>query len=159
MLIVLHIDEPFSSALADWLASQTSHSVAYARGGEPLAAAKGRVFMAPPARHMSVKGGKLWLTTEPERHSCRPSVDVLFESLARDCAPEVIAALLTGMGRDGAEGLLELRRAGARTIAQDEATSVIYGMPREAALLGAAERILPLCEIGLALARSAKGSL
>ena len=160
VLIVLHIDEPFSSAFADWLASQTSHSVAYARGGEPLAAASGRVFMAPPGRHLTVKGSKLWLTTDPERHSCRPSVDVLFETLARDCAPDVTAALLTGMGRDGAEGLLELRRAGAHTIAQDEATSVIYGMPREAALLGAADQILPLFEIGPALARiTAKGKL
>jgi two-component system chemotaxis response regulator CheB len=158
VLIVLHIDEPFSSAFADWLASQTSHSVAYARGGEPLAAARGRVFMAPPGRHLTVKGGKLWLTNDPERHSCRPSVDVLFETLARDCAGDVVAALLTGMGRDGADGLLELRRAGAHTIAQDEATSVIYGMPREAALLGAADQILPLFEIGPALARiAAKG--
>jgi two-component system chemotaxis response regulator CheB len=74
-------------------------------------------------------------------------VDVLFESLARECARECVACLLTGMGRDGAEGLLALRRAGGVTIAQDEATSVVYGMPREAALLGAAERILPLQQI------------
>ena len=152
VLVVLHIDEPFSSAFADWLASQTAHPVAYVRGGEPLSAARGRVFMAPPGRHLSVKSGQLWLTNEPERHSCRPSVDVMFETLAKDCGPDVIAALLTGMGRDGAEGLLELRRAGAHTIAQDEATSVIYGMPREAALLGAAGQILPLCEIGPAIA-------
>ena len=77
------------------------------------------------------------------------------ETLAKECGPDVVAALLTGMGRDGAEGLLALRRAGAFTIAQDEPTSVIYGMPREAALLGAAERILPLSEIGAAIARVA----
>jgi two-component system chemotaxis response regulator CheB len=153
MLIVLHIDEPFSSAFADWLGSQTSHPVSYARGGELLPDLRGRVFMAPPGRHLAVASGKLWLSSAPERHSCRPSVDVLFETLARDCARDVVAALLTGMGRDGADGLLALRRAGAHTIAQDEATSVIYGMPREAALLGAAERILPLCEIGPAVTR------
>jgi len=153
MLIVLHIDEPFSSAFADWLSSQTSHPVSYARGGETLAEARGRVFMAPPGQHLAVASGKLWLSSAPERHSCRPSVDVLFETLARDCAGDVVAAMLTGMGRDGADGLLALRRAGAHTIAQDEATSVIYGMPREAALLGAAERILPLFEIGAAMTR------
>jgi len=151
LLLVLHIDEPFSSAFAEWLASQTSHAVSYARGGEALSDGKGRVLMAPPGRHLAVSGGKLWLSSAPERHSCRPSVDVLFETLARECARETVACLLTGMGRDGAEGLLALRRAGAQTIAQDEATSVIYGMPREAALLGAAERILPLSEIGAAV--------
>jgi two-component system chemotaxis response regulator CheB len=102
---------------------------------------------------LAVRSGELWLSAAPERHSCRPSVDVLFESLAAECARDVVACLLTGMGRDGADGLLALRRAGARTIAQDEASSVIYGMPREAALLGAAERILPLSEIGAAVCR------
>ena len=155
VLIVLHIDEPFSSAFADWLATQTSHPVVHARGGEPLASNRGRVFMAPPGRHLVTRGGRLWLNTEPERHSCRPSVDVLFESIAMECACETIACLLTGMGHDGAAGLLLLRRAGAHTLAQDEATSVIYGMPREAALLGAAQRVLPLSEIGAAITRLA----
>jgi len=155
MLVVLHIDEPFSSAFAEWLADQTSHPVTHARGGEPLADGRGRVFMAPPGRHLAVNAGKLWLSSAPERNWCRPSVDVLFESLAAECARSVVACLLTGMGRDGADGLLALRRGGAHTIAQDEATSVIYGMPREAALLGAAERILPLAEIGAAVTRVA----
>jgi two-component system, chemotaxis family, protein-glutamate methylesterase/glutaminase len=154
ILIVLHIDEPFSSAFADWLGTQTSHPVVYAVGGEPLTSPKGRVFMAPPGRHLAARAGRLVLNLEPERHSCRPSVDVLFESLASECARQVVACLLTGMGRDGASGLLALRRAGAHTIAQDEATSVIYGMPREAALLGAADDILPLPEVGAAITRS-----
>jgi len=158
MLVVLHIDEPFSSAFADWLSNQTSHPVSYARGGELLLDGRGRVFMAPPGRHLAASSGKLWLSSAPERHSCRPSVDVMFETLALDCPRDVVACLLTGMGKDGADGLLALRRAGAHTIAQDEATSVIYGMPREAALLGAAERILPLGEIGAAITRvAAKG--
>ncbi len=79
-----------------------------------------------------------------------PSVDALFRS-ALPFAPSVAAALLTGMGRDGAQGLAELRRAGARTIAQDEATSVVYGMPRAAAELGAAEAILPINRIAAEL--------
>jgi two-component system chemotaxis response regulator CheB len=91
------------------------------------------------------------LTQAAERHSCRPSVDVLFESVASDVGPAAAGCLLTGMGCDGAAGLLAMRRAGAPTIAQDEATSVIYGMPREAALLGAAVHVLPLGEIGPAL--------
>jgi len=156
VFVVLHIDEPFSSAFAEWLGSQTSHSVVYAVGGEPLISpTKGRVFMAPPGRHLIARAGRLLLNSEPERHSCRPSVDVLFESLALECPSQTVACLLTGMGRDGASGLLALRRAGAQTIAQDEASSVIYGMPREAALLGAAQSILPLSEIGTTITRLA----
>ena len=92
--------------------------------------------MAPPGRHLTVERGRLHLSTDAPRHSCRPSVDVLFESLAADRGAEVLACLLTGMGRDGAAGLLAIRRAGGFTIAQDESTSVIYGMPREAAVVG-----------------------
>ncbi len=153
VLIVLHIDELFSSAFADWLATQTGHSVVYARGGESLASARGRVLLAPPGRHLEARAGTLRVSSGPERNYCRPSVDVLFESLAADCPADVVGCLLTGMGKDGAQGLLALRRAGSQTIAQDEATSVIYGMPREAMLLGAAERVLPLAEIGAALTR------
>jgi two-component system chemotaxis response regulator CheB len=152
LLLVLHINEPFGTAFADWLDGQTGHRVSFAVDGQPLASGSGRVAMAPPGRHLEVAGGRLRLTLAPERHSCRPSVDVLFESVARELGGAAAGCLLTGMGRDGASGLLALRRAGALTIAQDEATSVVYGMPREAALLGAAERVLPLAEIGATLA-------
>jgi two-component system chemotaxis response regulator CheB len=152
MLIVLHIDEPFGSAFADWLNAQTPHRVAYARDGEALAAVAGRVVMAPPGKHLLVRSERLRLTNDPERHSCRPSVDVLFESVAREYGAGVVACLLTGMGRDGAAGMLEVKRAGGLTIAQDEATSIVYGMPREAVLLGAVQRVLPLAEIGRAVA-------
>ena len=104
--------------------------MSYARDGEPVSAAAGCVVMAPPDRHLVLREGRLLLTQEPERHSCRPSVDMLFESVARDCGANAAACLLTGMGRDGAAGLLALRRAGGLTIAQDEASSVVYGMPR-----------------------------
>jgi len=152
VLVVLHINEPFGTAFADWLDGQTSHRVSFAVDMEPLAGAAGRVLMAPPGRHLVLQHGLLRLTSEAERHSCRPSVDRLFESLAAEQGAGTAACLLTGMGRDGAAGLLAIRRAGGLTIAQDEATSVVYGMPREAAQMGAAERVLPLGEIGPALA-------
>ncbi|MBV9993901.1 MAG: chemotaxis-specific protein-glutamate methyltransferase CheB [Caulobacteraceae bacterium] len=156
VLLVLHINEPFGAAFADWLDSQTARPVSYATQGAPVSASAGRVAIAPAGRHLEVREGRFHLTRDAERHSCRPSIDVLFESVAASYGPSAAACLLTGMGRDGAAGLLALRRAGALTIAQDEATSVIYGMPREAVLLGAAERVLPLGEIGAALVRAAE---
>ncbi|MDY0749110.1 chemotaxis-specific protein-glutamate methyltransferase CheB [Paucibacter sp. R3-3] len=152
VLVVMHINEPFAIAFSDWLDAQTPHRVSYAKDGEPLASCAGRVLLAPADRHMVVGGGQVRLDSGPARHSCRPSVDTLFESIAVEAGSRACAALLTGMGRDGATGLLAIRRAGGATIAQDEASSVIYGMPREAALLGAAERVLPLDQIGTALA-------
>jgi two-component system chemotaxis response regulator CheB len=148
VFFVLHIDEPFAAAFAEWLEHQVPHRVAYARDREPIESLRGQVIMAPPGRHLRIGGGRLHLNTDPPRHSCRPSVDVLFESLAVDRGAEVVACLLTGMGRDGAAGLLAIRQAGGSTIAQDESTSVIYGMPREAVLLDAARLVLPLDQIG-----------
>jgi two-component system chemotaxis response regulator CheB len=156
VLLVVHIGGPFGSAFADWLDSQSPLPTAYAREGEPLSAATGRVVMAPPGKHLILRDGRLRLTMDPERHSCRPSVDVLFESLATDQGAAVVACLLTGMGRDGAAGLLAIRRAGGLTIAQDEKTSVVWGMPREAVKLDAAERVLPLDDIGRTLAVMAR---
>jgi two-component system chemotaxis response regulator CheB len=151
ILVVLHIDDPFATAFAEWLSKQTHHPVRYARGGEPLFVDGSRVLMAPPGKHLIASKRQLMLTSGPERHSCRPSVDELFESLALESGPQTIASLLTGMGRDGAAGLLALRKAGAHTIAQDEASSVVWGMPREAVLIGAADRVLPLSEIAGAI--------
>jgi two-component system chemotaxis response regulator CheB len=151
LAVVLHIDEVFGAAFAEWLDMQTPYRVASPRDGEPVASFAGRVAMAPPARHLTVAGGRFRLTSEPPRHSCRPSVDVLFESLAIGYGASAVACILTGMGKDGAGGLLKIRKAGGVTIAQDEATSAVYGMPREAVNLGAAERVLPLSAIGGAL--------
>jgi two-component system chemotaxis response regulator CheB len=151
IVIVLHIGDPFGIALAEWLDGQTARRVFHPTEGQPLAAATGKVALAPPGRHLVVRDGRFHLSAEAERHSCRPSVDVLFESIARESGAATVAALLTGMGRDGAAGLLAIRRAGGATIAQDEATSVVYGMPREALLLGAAEQVLPIGGIGPAI--------
>jgi len=151
MLVVLHLSAPLAGAFAEWLDGQTSHRVIWASEGASLAAARG-VIMAPPDRHLIVRNGNLHLTNDPERNSCRPSIDVLFDSIAREYGKRSAACLLTGMGRDGAMGLLKIRQAGGMTLAQDEQTSVVYGMPAEAARLGAAERILPIDAIGTAIA-------
>src|SRR5262249_30621199 len=102
ILFVLHIDALFATAFAEWLESQTSLRVSYASEGQPINTMAGQVVMAPPGRHLTVVGGRLRLDLEPPRHSCRPSIDVLFESLAREYGRNCLACLLTGMGRDGA---------------------------------------------------------
>jgi two-component system, chemotaxis family, protein-glutamate methylesterase/glutaminase len=148
VLIVLHMNEPFGSAFTDWLDAQTDRRVFTPQDGTPVVSARGRVAVAPCGKHLVVRGGRMFLSSEPERHSCRPSVDTLFDSVAVEYGRSAVACLLTGMGKDGAIGLLRIRQAGGVTIAQDEASSVVYGMPREAATLGAAIHILPLMEIG-----------
>lgn len=158
ILLVLHIGAPFAPAFAEWLAGQISLPVSIAADGEPLPP-PGRpgVRLAMPDRHLVVRQGRLRLTADPERHSCRPSVDVLFESVASELGERAVGCLLTGMGRDGAEGMLAMKRAGAMTLAQDEPSSVVFGMPREAIARGAAHHILPVGAIGptlLALSRS-----
>lgn len=153
IVLVIHIGQPFGAAFADWLDGQSEFRVRYARDGEPLPRiGQPGVVMASPDRHLMVHNGRFKVTTDAERHSCRPSVDILFESLAKEMGADVAACLLTGMGKDGAEGLLALRRAGAFTIAQDEASSVVFGMPKEAIQIGGAERILGLDQIAPTLA-------
>jgi two-component system, chemotaxis family, protein-glutamate methylesterase/glutaminase len=152
ILLVIHIGEPFATAFADWLDGTSPLRVTYAKDGEALPRmGRGSVIMAPPDRHLVVQHGRLRLNQDPERHSCRPSIDVLFESLAREWGNRCAACLLTGMGKDGAAGLLQVRRSGGMTIAQDEATSVVFGMPQEAIRLGAAARVLPVQDIAPAL--------
>ena len=158
ILLVIHIGKLFAPAFAEWLDGQSPLRVGYAADGDLLPnVGDGRVLVAPPDSHLVLQRGRLRLTQDPERHSCRPSVDVLFASLARELGSECAACLLTGMGRDGAEGLLAIRRSGGRTIAQDESTSVVFGMPREAIQLGAAEQVLPLDKIAPLLGALARG--
>lgn len=147
VLVVVHIDPVFDQSLCDWLTRISPLPVRLARDGESLAGAAGQVLIAPGGLHLVLDQLQLRLRDLPERHSCKPSVDTLFESLARSLGARCAAALLTGMGVDGADGLLALRRAGALTIAQDEASSAIYGMPRAAVERGAAELVLPLARI------------
>jgi two-component system chemotaxis response regulator CheB len=154
ILCVQHLaaSEPFAVAFSDWLASQSGRSVTYATDGTPVRAQVGRVVLAPPDRHLYVRDGLLRLSDGMPRHSCRPAVDVLFDSVALEYGGAAAGVLLTGMGRDGAEGLLRMRSRGAVTFAQDEASCVVYGMPREAALLGAAAHVMPPGRIAARLA-------
>ena len=147
ILIAQHVDEQFSAGLAAWLQHHTPLPVRIARNGEAIAA--GTVFIAGTRDHLIYsKGGILNYTAIPVEAAHRPSVDVLFSSLARPHRPARVGVLLTGMGRDGAEGLLALRNAGALTLTQDAASCVVYGMPKAAAELKAAGEILPLAAIG-----------
>lgn len=146
ILVVLHLGQYIASAFTSWLDGQIPLPVRLATDGEPYGSAAG-VFIAPPNRHLVVHKRKLRLVGGPERHAVRPSADVLFESLAVELGRCTIAGVLTGMGRDGASGLLTLRRAGARTFAQDRATSTVFGMPAEAIRQGAAEQIVPSSRI------------
>jgi two-component system chemotaxis response regulator CheB len=153
ILMVLHLGDAFGRTLAEWLDSQSGLRVNCAVEGEQLPEiGHARVILAPPGCHMLLSGNQVRLTHQPERHSCRPSVDVLFESVAREVGPRAIGGLLTGMGRDGAQGLLAIRQSGGLTLAQDEATSIIFGMPKEAIRLGAAGKVLGLQEFAPALA-------
>lgn len=152
VLLVVHIAAPFGAAFADWLDGQSQLRVRYAETGERIdKLPAGTVLMAPPDFHMQIVDRRIDLNRAPERHSCRPSVDVLFESVAREYGAQSAGCLLTGMGKDGALGLRAMRAMGAFTVAQDAATSVVYGMPGEAVRLGAASAVLPLQEVASAL--------
>lgn len=146
-VVIQHIDERFAGGLVNWLGGQIPWKVRPALEGERPA--PGVVHLAMSNGHL-VAGdapGTFRYRHEPADCPYRPSVNVYFESLAVSGHPPGVAILLTGMGDDGATGLLKLRRAGWTTIAQDRATSVIYGMPRAAAELDAADRILSLPDI------------
>ena len=148
-MIVQHISAAFAPAMAARLDRQCSAHVKMLESGELLR--PGHIYVAPGNdRHSVVAGGSTLIGRLVEGDLVsghRPSIDALFESVARRLGPDAVGILLTGMGQDGARGLLSMRRAGARTIAQDEATCTVYGMPRAAADMGAAERILPLSNI------------
>ena len=146
ILVVQHMPESFTASFAARLNSLCLPQVIEARGGESLAA--GTVYIAPGHSHLRIKRGKSGYCTEllntPPVNRHRPSVDVLFDSAAELVGRNAIGVILTGMGKDGACGLLRMRQAGARTFGQDEASCVVYGMPREAALIGAVEEVAAL---------------
>lgn len=147
--IVQHMPEGFTKSFANSLNNICDLDVKEAENGDKLY--QGRVLIAPGNKHILLKRvGKEYYVEVKEgplvnRH--RPSVDVLFRSAARYAGKNAVGILLTGMGNDGAKGLLELKEAGSYTIAQDEATSVVFGMPKEAIKLNAAEKVLPLDNI------------
>lgn len=155
VVIVQHLDAAFVPGLVDWLKRETRRDVfAAPTGGRPT---RGRVAVACGDDHLVLaSGGSFRYVAEPVDNPYRPSADVFFSSAAAAWPHGGVGVVLTGMGRDGAAGLLSLRRAGWTTIAQDEATSVVYGMPRAAKEIGAAVRVLALSEIGGAISIACK---
>jgi len=149
VLIVVHVADHFGDTLAEWMARASGRPVRLAEHGTLLG--PDQYLLAPAGAHLTVEGGRVVLSQAPPRHSVRPSVDVLFESAAREYGRATVGVLLTGMGRDGARGLLSLREAGAMTLVQDQATSAVFGMPGEAIRLRAARRVLALERIGKAI--------
>lgn len=149
IVIVQHMPEVFTYAFANRLHSILQHNVKEAENGDIVK--PGMVFIAPGNRHMLIKRRNLEYVIEvkdgPLVNRHRPSVDVLFRSVARAAGHNATGVLLTGMGDDGAAGLLELKQLNAKTIAQDENTSVVFGMPREAIKIGAAYKVYPLQKI------------
>ena len=146
IVIVQHMSAGFMGGLVSWLQGESKLPLKMAAHNEHLR--PGTIYCAPDDTHIELIGRNLfWLNTGPMLNHVRPSVDVLFNSVAKYNAAETAAVLLTGMGEDGAVGLKAIHDRGGLTIAQDEATSVVYGMPKAAALLGAVDHILPLDQI------------
>ena len=147
--IVQHMPEMFTKAFAKRLDSLCAINVKEGKHGDSLI--PGQAIIAPGNYHMSIKKSgamyKVEMNQEPPVHHQRPAVDVLFDSAAKYVGPNAIGVIMTGMGGDGATGLLRMKESGARTIAQDEDSCVVFGMPKEAIKLGAAEKIVSLHNI------------
>jgi len=150
LLCVQHIAQGFMQGLVAWLASNCKIRVCTAQeGAEPQA---GTAYFPPDDRHIEIDAsGRFRCSSALAVSGHRPSVDIAFSSLARHYGASAVGVLLTGMGKDGAQGLLDIRRAGGLTLVQDEASSVVFGMPGAAIELGAALHVLALDKIGPAL--------
>jgi len=149
ILIVQHMPASFTGSFSARLNSLCQPRVIESQGGEIVES--GTVYVAPGHSHLKIKRSPSGYVTElfstPPVNRHRPSVDVLFDSAAEVVGRNAIGVILTGMGKDGACGLLNMRKAGARTFGQDEASCVVYGMPREAAIIGAVEEVATLEEL------------
>lgn len=149
ILVVQHMPANFTKSFADRLNTECQMSVKEAEDGDRIV--PGLVLIAPGGYHMSLNrsGANYFvnITDGPKVCLQKPSVEVMFNSVARFAGTNAVGAILTGMGKDGAEGLLNMRNAGAQTLAQDEETCVVFGMPKEAIKIGAAEQVVPLDDI------------
>ncbi len=147
IVVILHIDVQFSQSMADWMNAVTPMPLRLAcEGNQPKV---GEILLAGTNEHLTMTAkGTLHYTTDPVDNPYRPSADVFFHSLVQHWKGEAVGVLLTGMGHDGADGLLAMRNHGWITIAQDEQSSTIYGMPKAAAQMNAAKQIMPLDSIG-----------
>jgi len=150
IVVVQHVDESFAAGMATWLGEQCPLPVRLARAGD--APVPGTVLLAGTNDHLRlVSAAQMVYTEQPGDCLYRPSIDVFFDSVALHWPGDAVGVLLTGMGRDGANGLKAMRERGFLTIAQDQATSAVYGMPKAAAAVGAAREILPLDKIAARL--------
>jgi two-component system, chemotaxis family, protein-glutamate methylesterase/glutaminase len=155
VLVVQHIGSGFDVGLARYLGENTPLPVGLAEDGDTIR--PGTVYVSPAEAHLGVTaGGRLTVTNGEPIEGYRPSANHVFRSVAQAFGPAAAGVVLTGMGRDGADGLLALRQAGGLAIAQDQATSTVYGMPRQAVLRGAAEVVLPVEDIAAALVDRAR---
>lgn len=158
LVVVQHIGRGFIQGLVDWLNGYSGPLCRVAQHGEELL--PGHVYFAPDDRHLQVqrigRSVAAVLKDAPPVDNIRPSATPLFRSVAACCPGRAVGVVLTGMGADGAEGLLEMRRAGCATLVQDEESCVVYGMPAAACALGAAEQVLPLERIAPRLCRYAE---
>ena len=153
---VQHISKGFLPGMVAWLDRECALRVKIAEAGEVPRA--GTVYYAPEGQHLAIgSNGKFTYSQAQPREKHRPSISVLFESVARYFGDAAVGILLTGMGRDGAAGLLEISKLGGLTVAQDEETSTIFGMPREAILLGATKNVLAIEAIAPFVMRKALG--
>ncbi len=143
--VVQHMTPSFMEGFASWLASVAPMPLKLVK--ERTFMAGGHIYLAPCDRHLVIEGGFATLEDSPPIGSQRPAANVLFSSMAKTTGPAGIGVLLTGMGEDGAAGLRELRAAGGYTIAEDESSAVVYGMPAAAVRLGGATESLPLAGI------------
>jgi two-component system, chemotaxis family, protein-glutamate methylesterase/glutaminase len=142
VLIVQHMAPGFVDSFASWLEQASGFPVRMAADGEPML--PGHAYVAPDGRHLGVRrGARLLLSDAAPENGMRPAVSFLFRSLVATMAPHVAAVLLTGMGRDGVDELKRLKQAGALTIAQDQTSSVVFGMPGQAVEAGAVSHVLP----------------
>jgi two-component system chemotaxis response regulator CheB len=159
IVVVQHMPERFTAMFAERLDSLAAIEVREARSNDRVL--PGRALIAPGGRHLLLKRNGAQYHVEvvdgPAVNRHRPSVDVLFRSVARFAGRNAVGVIMTGMGDDGARGLKEMRDAGAATIAQDEASCVVFGMPREAIRLGAVDQVLPLSQIAPALVAADRG--
>lgn len=147
--LVQHIETGFDKGYADWLASESGHAVALATEGEnPLG---GRVYVSPTDTHLMVVQGHFHLDDGPKVVNQKPSVDILFQSAANFYGNRLVGVLLTGMGTDGANGCKAIRDRGGVTVVQNQASSLVFGMPKAAIERGAASIVLPLDEMGACL--------
>lgn len=153
IVLVIHMAASFQDSLRKWLNNNSRLKVKIPEGGEFLHGKRGIVYLAPPGKHLIVENGKFQLISTPDVNFCRPSIDILFKSVAKNSQLKTIGVLLTGMGKDGAQGLKAIKEGGGYTIAQDKNTSIVFGMPREAIKIGAATIVLPDSKIPAEITR------